>query len=80
VDEGFCYSFHGLDPLASCDSEITSETMNPFTTFLVGESAHRKDSTYIGQHNTETHGHASMPRAGFESTISVFEQSEVKAP
>jgi len=43
---------------------------------LDGESARRKASTYTGQHNTEKCGHTSMPRAGFEPTIPVFERSK----
>jgi len=35
---------------------------------LDGGSAHRKASTYTGQHNTEIRGHISMPRARFEPT------------
>jgi hypothetical protein len=31
-------------------------------------------SNYTGQHNTETRGHTSMPRAGFEPSIPVFER------
>jgi hypothetical protein len=30
-------------------------------------------STYTGQHNTEKHGHTSMPQAVFKPTIPVFE-------
>jgi len=41
---------------------------------LDGGSAHRKATTYTGQHNTEKHGHRSMPRAGFEHTIPVLER------
>jgi hypothetical protein len=32
--------------------------------------------TYTGEQNTEKSGHTSMPRAGFEATISVFERSK----
>jgi len=32
--------------------------------------------TYTGHHNTAKRGHISMPRAGFEPTIPVFEQSK----
>jgi hypothetical protein len=41
---------------------------------LDGGSAHRKATTYTGQHNTEKRGHTFMPRARFESTIPVFER------
>jgi len=43
---------------------------------LNGGSAHRKASTYTGQHNTEKCGHTSMPLAGFEATIPVIERSK----
>jgi len=43
---------------------------------LDGGSARRKATTYTGQHNTEKRGHTSMPRAGFEPTIPVFERSK----
>jgi hypothetical protein len=43
---------------------------------LDGGSARRKASTYTGQHNTEKYGNTSMPRAGFETTIPVFERSK----
>jgi len=41
---------------------------------LDGGSARRKATTYTGQHNTEKRGHTSMPRAGFEPMIPVFER------
>jgi hypothetical protein len=47
--------------------------MDPFG-HLDGGSARRKTSTYIGQHNTEKREHTSMPRAGFEPMIPVFER------
>jgi len=37
-------------------------------------------ATYIGQKNTEKRGHISMPRAGFEPTISVFGRSKMFKP
>jgi hypothetical protein len=37
-------------------------------------SARRMASIYTGQHNTEKSGHTSMPRVGFEPTITVFER------
>jgi hypothetical protein len=43
---------------------------------LAGGSARRKASTDTGQHNTETRGHTSMPRAGFETAISMFERQK----
>jgi hypothetical protein len=43
---------------------------------LDGGSAYRKASTYTGQHDTEKRGHTSMPRAGFEHAIPVFELSK----
>jgi hypothetical protein len=43
---------------------------------LAGGSVQRKASTYIGKHNTEKRGHTSMPRAGFEPVIPVFERSK----
>jgi len=41
--------------------------------FLDGRSARRKASAYTGQHSTDKPGHTSMPRAGFEPAIPVFE-------
>jgi hypothetical protein len=41
---------------------------------LDGGSACHKATTYTEQYNTEKRGHTSMPRAGFEPTISVFER------
>jgi hypothetical protein len=41
-----------------------------------GRSAHRKACTYTGQNNTEGRGYTSMPRVGFEPTMSVFERSK----
>jgi hypothetical protein len=73
--------FNTLNPLASSDSVLTSETVNHFRYF--GRTPWTKDrpirnaSTYTGQHNTEKRGHTSVPRAGFEPTISVFERSKI---
>jgi hypothetical protein len=37
--------------------------------------------TYTGQHITEKQGYTSIPRAGFEPTIPVFERSKIiRAP
>jgi len=48
---------------------------------LDGGSASRKASTYTGQHNAEKHRHTCMLRAGFETTIPVFERlKRVRAP
>jgi hypothetical protein len=47
---------------------------------LDGGSAHRKVTTYTGEHNSEKHGHISMPRAGFEPTIPVFERLKTARP
>jgi hypothetical protein len=41
---------------------------------LEGGSARRKASTYAGQHKTEKWGRTSIPRAGFELAIAVFER------
>jgi len=41
-----------------------------------GISPTQGHSTYTGQHNTEKRGHISMPRAGFEPAIPVFERSK----
>jgi hypothetical protein len=38
-----------------------------------GNQSRAKASTYTGQHNTEKHRHTSMPRAGFEPAIPMFE-------
>jgi hypothetical protein len=39
-----------------------------------GDQSSAKASTYTGQHNTEKHRHTSMPRAGFEPAIPMFER------
>jgi hypothetical protein len=36
---------------------------------------HHKASAHTGRHNAEKHSYASIPRAGFEPTIPVFERS-----
>jgi len=41
---------------------------------LDGGSVRRKATTYKRQHNTEKRVHTSIPRAGFEPTIPVFER------
>jgi len=41
---------------------------------LAGGSVQRKASIYTGQHNTERRRQTSMPRAGFEHAISMFER------
>jgi hypothetical protein len=46
-------------------------------TLLDGGSARRKVSTYTAQHNTEKRGHTSVPRAGLEPTICVFQGSKI---
>jgi hypothetical protein len=70
-------TFHGLGPLACTNSEFTSENMNllDISVGLLGQviCPSRGFSTHTGQHNTEKCGHTSMPRAGFEPTIPVFE-------
>jgi hypothetical protein len=38
-----------------------------------GDQSSAKASTYTGQHNTERRRHTSMPRAGFEPAIPMFE-------
>jgi len=43
---------------------------------LGGESARRISPAYTGQHNTQKRGHTSVPRAGFETAIPVFEQTK----
>jgi hypothetical protein len=43
-------------------------------------SAHRKPGTYTEQHNTQKRGHMSVPGAGFEPMIPVFELSEIARP
>jgi hypothetical protein len=39
----------------------------------VGDQSSAKASTYTGQHNTERRRHTSVPRAGFEPAIPMFE-------
>jgi hypothetical protein len=39
-----------------------------------GDQSSTKASTYTGQHNTEKHRHISMPGAGFETAIPMFER------
>jgi hypothetical protein len=64
--------FHRLGPLACSASELTSETMNPFKCF--GRTPCTGDWSTVRQHNKEKYGHTSMPSAGFEPMISVFEK------
>jgi len=40
---------------------------------LDGGLTHCKASIYTEEYNTETHGHTSMPRAGFKPTIFMYE-------
>jgi len=47
--------------------------MDPFRTPWVGDQSNAKASTYRGQHNTDKHRHTSMPQAGFEPAIPMFE-------
>jgi len=71
-----------LGPLVCSDAVLHSETTNPFRHFgraLWGGSAHHKASTYKGQHNTERRRHTSRPRAEFEPTITMFEDSDLTA-
>jgi hypothetical protein len=56
-------------------SETYESILDIWYDSLDGGSARRKVTTYTGQHNTEKRGHTSMPRAGFEPTIPVFEWS-----
>jgi hypothetical protein len=44
---------------------------------LDGGSAHRKVSTYTVQHNTESGGNTSTPRAGFKSRTPVFQWCKI---
>jgi len=59
---------------------LTSETCEFIFGHLVGllgrGSARRKAITYTGQHKRVKRGHTSMPRAGLEPTIPVFERSK----
>jgi hypothetical protein len=54
--------------------------MNLFLDFwydpLDGGTAHRKATTYTGEHKTEKREYTSMPRARFEPTIPVLERSK----
>jgi len=65
----YCSSFHGLDPLVCCDSELTSEIMGSFKRF--SETSWMED-----QYTTEKCSHTSIPRAGFESMIPLLEKSK----
>jgi len=54
--------------MACSDSELTSETMDPFRHFRrFPWTGNQPDARPLGQHNTE------KPRARFEPTIPVFE-------
>jgi hypothetical protein len=71
-------TFHELCPVVCSDSELMSEAMNSFIIFLYdsdGASAHHNASIYTGQRNTKKRRHISMPRAGFEHTIPMFQRS-----
>jgi hypothetical protein len=72
-----CCESHGLGSLASSISELTSESVNPFTHFdmtpWIGDRPIAKASTYTRQHNTKQSRHTAMPPVGFESMIPVSE-------
>jgi hypothetical protein len=56
------FSFHGLDPMACSDSELTSGTLDPFRHF--GRTPWTRKWPTI-----EKLEYISIPGAGFESTI-----------
>jgi len=47
-----------------------------FVGLLGRGSARRKASTYTGQHNAENSGHKSVPGAGLEAAIPMFDWSK----
>jgi len=61
---------------------LTSEIMNLFGHLvgLLGWGISPTQGLYLhtAQHNTEKRGHTSMPRAGFEPAIPVFERSKTE--
>jgi hypothetical protein len=59
-----------LHPLWILATFSVSQCIYSLEVSLDGESAHRKAATYIQNKRIQT----SMPRAGFELTIPVFEQ------
>jgi len=70
---------HGFVPVACFDSELTSESMNPFehdgrTPLVWGQPIQRLLPTQDSktQKKKKKRGHTFMPRAGFEPTIPVF--------
>lgn len=69
------FTIHLLRPLTCSDLELISETINSFRCSWQGSldrgSAHYKASIYSGQHNTEKHGHTSIPQSGFKPTIRI---------
>jgi hypothetical protein len=63
--------FYALDPLASSDSELIYEVRKNLNMF-VGLLEQGFGAPYTGKTNTEKCGYISMPRVGFEPTITVF--------
>jgi hypothetical protein len=49
-------------------------------TLWAGDQSSAKASTFTGQHNTEKHRHISMPPAGFEPAIPMFERPKTVLP
>jgi len=57
-------TFHGLGPPACSDSELTSETNNPFRNFR--RTPWMGDRPIARPPSTQERGHTSTPRTGFE--------------
>jgi hypothetical protein len=67
-------TFHRLGPLACSDSELTSETVNPFRHSLDVGSVHYKASIQNSTTQKDADIYIYMPLAGLEHTISVSER------
>jgi hypothetical protein len=69
-----------LAPVACSDSQLTSETVNPFrhSVRLLGRGAGSPQGLCL--HRTKQHkkgGHISMPGTGFKPMVQMFERSKV---
>jgi hypothetical protein len=72
----YSFTFHGFDPLAYSDPELTSGTMNYFRHFCRTPSTGDRPIArpLRKQDSTEKRGHTSMALAGFEPTIPMVQQ------
>jgi hypothetical protein len=71
----------GLGPLAFSDSELISENINLFRHFgRTPWTGYCSVTRSVPTQGTKIHKNTSMPRAGFEPAIPVFERFKKNAP